>query len=145
MMRRIEIEILHAPPVQVGEWQAIVNTDHPASTTYEIEDAMVELVIPVDPGHLQEVVSPNLPWAEDHFQERVGGKPLNPPPSNEWWPFAKAGNAEHKPDGEKFSHTYPERMWCTLAGQEKYYDGGWFQDRNKGIRFLYGDLGTLIT
>jgi len=30
---------------------------------------------------LREQIRPNVAWADEHFQERVGGIPLNPPPS----------------------------------------------------------------
>jgi len=88
-----------------------------------------------------------LPWAEDHFKERISGEPLNPPPSNEWWPFAQKNNQEHKSEGEAFSHTYPERMWPKWAG-EAYADMSesdavnW--DPMHGIRFYYGDLDDVI-
>lgn len=91
-----------------------------------------------------ETIQPNMPWAEDHFQERISGEPLNPPPSEAYWPFAQAGNAAHKKD-QKFSHTYPERFWPKLAGDvctdpkcpsHKY--------GQNGIRFQYGDLSDLV-
>ena len=45
---------------------------------------------------LVDQIKPNLPWANDHFEERVGGLPLNPPPSNEWWPFNRKKNQQFK-------------------------------------------------
>ena len=92
------------------------------------------------------VVSPNLPWAEDHLLERVSGQPLNPPPSASWWPFNQNDNEIHKKD-EKFSHTYPERFWPRHAGEEM--DQGWdiSSPTNRshfGIRYRYGDLFDLI-
>jgi thymidylate synthase len=100
-----------------------------------------------DVASLQQKVQPNLPWAEDHFLERVSGEPLNPPPSEAWWPFAQQGNAAHK-KAEKFSHTYPERMWPKHAGDieaahgELSAHGDWCI--NKGIRFAYGDLADVV-
>jgi thymidylate synthase len=91
------------------------------------------------PHELAEALQPNLPWAEDHFQERISGEPLNPPPSNEWWPYAQSGNAVHKKD-EKFSHTYPERFYPRWAGMESRNPA----DTRQGIRFYYGDLSDLI-
>jgi hypothetical protein len=78
----------------------------------------------------QEMTKPNLPWAEEHFQERVGGEPLNPPPSHVRWPFAQVDNEGHR-DAGIFSHTYPERMWASYFNL-------------KGIRFYYGDLAHVV-
>ena len=107
-----------------GKWQSI-----------DVEQPMVELlnhtikfVIPDNMVQVIDEVRPNLPWAKDHLQERVGGEPLNPPPSNEWWPFAQRGNKQFKAD-EKFSHTYPERLWSPKL---------------KGIRYDYGNMGDVV-
>ena len=43
---------------------------------------------------LREQIRPNVAWADEHFQERVGGIPLNPPPSHQRWPYAQKNNAE---------------------------------------------------
>ena len=48
--------------------------------------------MPQSISQMQLDINPNLPWADDHFEERVGRLPLNPPPSNEWWPFAQKNN-----------------------------------------------------
>ncbi len=93
----------------------------------------------------QETVKPNLPWAEDHFNERISGEPLNPPPSEAYWPFAQSGNAVHKKD-DQFSHTYPERFWPKFANE-----GGTCADSRRviatpivGIRFEYGELSDVV-
>ena len=90
-------------------------------------------------------VSPNLPWAEDHFQERISGEPLNPPPSHERWPFAQQGNDQHRDEQGQFSHTYPERFWPKMANVDRIRPNGRqvFVPHN-GIRFEYGDLSDLI-
>lgn len=133
--------LLARPPVNRGAAHAM--KDDTTASTHELN--YVSEAFSVDPviKFWQAMVKPNLPWAEDHFQERISGEPLNPAPSEQWWPFARDGNAEHKKD-EKFSHTYPERFWPKHAEKPRYYDGGWFQDRNVGIRFPYGDLNDLI-
>lgn len=66
-------------------------------------------------NELREDVRPNLPWADQHFAERVSGIPYNPPPSHVNWPFAKKENKTFI-EGEKFSHTYPERIWGGPGG-----------------------------
>jgi len=139
--------LLTSDPVYVGEWQSQKEVSA-ANTTYEILNASFEMQMPQTAEQAARIVGANLPWAEDHFQERVSGKPLNPPPSNAWWPFAQAGNAMHKAD-EKFSHTYPERYWPKQAGEPTitiYREPGVAEYRapHRGVRYPYGDLQDLV-
>lgn len=134
----------HAEEVNVGEWQSKRVQDPNLGTMHELRDTSFSWHVPGAVVDLQERVDPNLPWAEDHFQERVSGQPLNPPPSEVNWPFAQSGNAAHKTADEKFSHTYPERFWpkhvhCPQPG----YDG----DPHvpiMGVRYEYGDLNDVV-
>jgi len=87
-------------------------------------------------------IRPNLPWADDHFKERVGGLPLNPGESYKTWPFYKM-DKEMRSHNQKFTHTYMERFWPKYAKGEP----SWSElpmDRetlpNVGTRFTYGDL-----
>lgn len=89
----------------------------------------------------QNVVKPNLPWAEDHFQERISGEPLNPPPSASWWPYNQNDNEVHK-KGDQFSHTYPERFWPRRANGGD--TDGMMTSDHWGIRYRYGDLVDLL-
>lgn len=144
LSRDMASALIDAPIVDVGEWQS-QKIDNPLMVTKELRNVAVEIVVPHSMTQLQDHVGPNLPWAEDHFQERVSGEPLNPPPSEAWWPYAQQGNAEHKQD-EKFSHTYPERFWPKRAGWA--YEHGitsttGVQDL-RGIRFAYGDLDDVV-
>lgn len=133
-----------AEPVDVGEWQSQDVSDKPEMVTRELMNVTFQLDVPRNLSTWQGIIQPNLPWAEDHFNERVSGEPLNPPPSEQWWPFAQSGNKDHK-EGEIFSHTYPERMWPKFAnvgnvrpnGREVYVP-------HNGIRFEYGDLGDVV-
>jgi hypothetical protein len=125
--------LLVAPEVNVGEWHA-KTTELPM---HELEDVSFEYHFPQDLDDLERDVKPNLPWAQEHFTERVCGQPLNPPPSAERWPFAQHAHRDHLIDG-KFSHTYPERFWPVNAG---YPEG----TPHQGIRFQYGDLNDLVT
>lgn len=91
-------------------------------------------------------VKPNLPWADDHFRERVGGKPLNPGNEYKNWPPYKnnPSNDKFRTTGEgQFSHTYMERFWPKHAGNYQTGCGG-ENYTNRGIRFDYGDLSTLL-
>lgn len=128
--------------VDVGEWQAIRNAEMPQATTLEVEDVSFSIVIPQSVTELQSTVGPNLPWAEEHFQERVSGIPFNPPPSHVRWPFAQKSNSEHMAN-EEFSHTYPERMWPQWAGDSSYGEDG-YPVANRGIRYNYGDLNDVV-
>lgn len=134
----IRAALLKSPVVKTGEWQAI--RDAPQSDMIEVEDVSIELPMAQTLSSAQEQYKPNLPWAEDHFLERVSGFPHNPPPSHEWWPFAQKNNAEHVDDQRQFSHTYPERYWPRNAGKRL----GVVNDPHWGIRFAYGDLNDLV-
>ena len=57
--------------------------------------------------------------------------PLNPPPSEAWWPHA-INNDTFKQDGV-FSHTYPERFWPKKAGNHP-----------SGIRYPIGDYDDYV-
>lgn len=132
--------MLNQEPVNRGAAHA--TTDDTMASTHELLHVTEAFEVGVHPGQLEALFKPNLPWAEDHFRERIGGQPLNPSPSEAWWPFARQGNAEHK-KAEVFSHTYPERFWPKRA------NGGWECDcgscPHQGIRFEYGDLSTVIS
>ena len=118
--------------VQTERWQGITSPDD----MWETLNTSFSMFVPGTLQELREEVRPNLPWADDHFEERIGGQPLNPPPSNEWWPFNQKKNAQFKIE-EKFSHTYPERLWPKFASEEP--DSTMF-----GIRYNYGDFGDVI-
>lgn len=130
--------------VEVGQWQSQDVSDKPEMVSRELRHVRVHVDIPNSPEVLKDWIRPNLPWAEDHFQERIGGEPLNPPPSEAWWPHAQAGNADHK-DDSTFSHTYPERMWPKMANVGEVRPNGRqvFVPHN-GIRYEYGDLNNVI-
>lgn len=126
-------------PVEVGEWQG--QTDRPeANVTWELRNVTVDVFVPDAVEQWQQSCEPNLPWAEKHFEERVGGFPWNPPPSHSEWPFLRQGNEEHLVDG-KFSHTYPERFWPKWAGDRVNSE---HEIPNRGLRFDFGDLSDLV-
>jgi thymidylate synthase len=74
-----------------------------------------------------EATKASQPWAREHFEERVSGEPMNPPPSHSMW-LSQTENHFYK-DG-KFSHSYPERMWC--------------DQQQDGIRFKFGNLSDAV-
>lgn len=75
----------------------------------------------------QKATNANQPWADLHFDERVSGEPLNPPPSHVKWNI----KTEEYLSGEKFSHSYPERIWPKSL-------------MPNGIRFATADLNDLV-
>lgn len=135
-------------PFDVGEWQSI----HTSMPMHELRNVSLSMPIGDTAIGLATRVGARLPWAEDHFQERVGGEPLNPSPSEAWWPFAKKKsgetNPDHKSEGEAFSHTYPERIWPKMANggvdTRSSVEGVWETNYHHGIRFEYGDLGDVV-
>ncbi|GAG88829.1 unnamed protein product, partial [marine sediment metagenome] len=125
-----------------NEWQAT----SVSVGMHEIFDYHFTAKIPEDLDILRSQVKPDLPWADEHFDERVGGEPLNPAPSYERWPYYKQDEKWRK--GNKFSHTYPERMWPRKANNPNIVSGGdvvEYSKDNMGIRYRYGDLNDVIT
>jgi hypothetical protein len=132
-----------ARPVDVGQWQGLDIRGDASKVTWELREAVLQLGMPDTMSQAQAMISPNLPWAEDHFQERVGREPLNPPPSAKTWPFAQTGHEDHVDEFGKFSHTYPERFWPKHAGEGMVeYNGETVT--HVGIRFRYGDLDDVV-
>lgn len=83
----------------------------------------------------------DLPWAEDHFQERISGEPTNPGETYKYWPYHKnLDNSEYKT--EIFSHTYQERYWPKEVNNKNPITGG--EGPNWGVRFKLGDLSDVI-
>lgn len=135
LKKQLAHDLLETQPIHRGEWQANQVSDV-LINTHELANVTIEY----DPSPLkekeQELLKPDLPWAEVHFRERVSGEPLNPPPSFKIWPYHKGHEEEHINQGE-FSHSYPERYWPAEA---KNAD----QSRNFGIRYAYGDLEDVL-
>lgn len=139
--------MLDAPVIRTGRWQSI-DVNSPLQATYEMLDVPLRLHIPNTIQQLQDDMTPhvNLPWAEEHFSERVAGVPLNPPPSNERWPWARH-NKRFQEEGDTvkpFSHSYPERMWPRHASVNGHNDLGGLTETNYGIRYQLGDLTDLV-
>lgn len=112
--------------------------------------------------HWQNDITPNLPWADVHFAERIGGEPLNPGESWKTWPWGNAAD-KFRTQGGKFDHTYMERFWPKYADRAKPGSGkacietcqcttqeqidqcnGITARSHHGIRYEYGDLNDLV-
>jgi hypothetical protein len=145
MRLRMAKDLLEAPVVEVGEWQAKKLQDADW-VSKEIQNVIFEIDVPDRISDLKQLVDPNLPWAEDHFLERVSGIPYNPPPSSEYWPYTQSNHEEFVDKAGRFSHTYPERFWPVMANAGATRPNGReiFVPHN-GIRYEYGDLGDVVT
>lgn len=137
---RLAEQMVASEPFHTGEVHAQDTSANPQAATYELMDVRIKMALPEDLEEWRDLTKPNLPWADDHFAERVGGVPLNPAPSHETWPFARAGNAAHTDAKERFSHTYPERFWPKYAGD--YWSR--YHMPAHGIRYQYGDLRDVV-
>jgi len=170
----------HGMPVSVESWQGMATAGRPDMRTHELLNVTLHVPLnggyetsPVPPTlpHFRQDIQPNLPWADAHFEERVGGIPLNPAPSWKDWPWALSAAKFHDAN-ETFDHTYPERFWPRWAGITKMYNAKKAAKRapkqqavderattpaeldilhrnedaapNEGIRFPYGDLMDVV-
>lgn len=140
-------QLLPTVPVSRGAWQG---KDAP-SAVHEIDDALIKFKVPHDQAVWMKECDADDPWAEQHFLERVSGKPLNPAPSYIDWPwhsekYREAYKSEIKDpfvkdepplNEQPFDHTYPERFWPKGAAGHRGYT-------MHGIRFDYGDLSDVV-
>lgn len=109
------------------EWQSVsIDNKNPLVEIQQVFIKNLDIQNPL------EDINPDLPWAEDHFKERINGKPINPGNEYKNWPYYKGeidNDKTFRADG-KFSHNYMERYWCKGI---------------KGRRFDYGDLDDIIS
>lgn len=131
--------MLDAPSVHTERWQGVDISKDPAACSYELLNVAVSVpLLGIERlDHWREDIEPNLPWADDHFEERVGGEPLNP--GVEWanWPWGKSADRFRDGDGI-FNHTYMERLWPKYARRQRG------DDPHSGIGWRYGDLDDLV-
>lgn len=128
--------------INVPKWQGI----QAPKKMFEVDNVYFRACMPQSATALEELVKPDMPWAEDHFLERVSGKSLNPGVQYKNWPSYKDSHFNDKnfrPDGN-FTHTYMERYWPKRAGES--LSGKKEEDSicNWGIRYPYGDLNDVI-
>lgn len=162
---KLDHSFLVATKVHTERWQGKDISRAPEMRSHELLNVSLEVplsgVEDLDIWRLE--ISPNLPWADDHFEERICGEPLNPAMSYKHWPWATSAEKFVNAHGQ-FNHTYPERLWPKYAGRTDQgeltgtkYDPnygdleqmndflvGTMPPPNSGIRWSYGDLGDLI-
>jgi hypothetical protein len=158
--------------VDAGSWQGYETKGKPDLVTIELLNLMFECPIEVQtgigdifelrdlPGVLAEQIQPNLPWADDHFDERVSRDPSNPGEEYKNWPWwqgqsearicRSCGEREGRThldtcpgyfDEPIFTHTYQERFWPKYAGSLERIEG----QEIYGIRYEYGDLDDVVS
>lgn len=139
----------HSHVMTTEKWQAqSVNTTMCELLHYQFRMALTH---GIDIGRWQKSIPANYPWAEEHFNERVCGWPINP--GIEWqnWPWADKADGSRESNGQ-FNHNYMERFWPKFASDLPTYT---FDDAEStvvdrqvtpmsGIRHEYGDLGEMI-
>jgi hypothetical protein len=119
----------HGEDVDSGSWQGVSTIGHPDLVTKEVVNLQWTANMPGSMEEAQDLIMPNLPWAEDHFQERVSGVGSNPGDQYKNWPHWREQERDTMIAG-KFTHTYQERFWPPRE--------------MLGIRFRYGDLDDVI-
>lgn len=138
--------------VHPDRWQSIDVRHKPDLATYEVLNfSLSAQVWTTDLAKLADDIKPNLPWADDHFLERVSGIPMNP--GKEWanWPYAHSADKFRTAGDGKFSHTYMERMWPKVANKPAKTiastpigDFTYDTDQHVGIRYGYGDVLDVV-
>src|SRR5215831_5549711 len=133
----IQILKLHGDVVDSGHWQGVSTTGHPEMLTQEVINLHFTAQIPERSAQLVHEVAPNMPWAEDEFQERVAGEAHNPHWGLEKWPWWREQTEATMYHG-MFTHTYSERFWPNTAHEDA-------PAPITGIRYKYGDLNDVLT
>lgn len=146
--------------VHSARWQGSDIANRPEMATHEVTHCAFSVDLTgheFDLDAYRDDIKPNLPWADDHFEERVCGYPINP--GTEWanWPYGKSAAAFLDSNG-KFNHNYMERYWPKLAGRiyEPTEDANHFKAilerdfisppiAHRGISYDYGDLWDVVT
>lgn len=158
----------YATKVATESWQGRSAKDRPDLVTHELLNMTMGVSLydhygqaltatePFNLDHWRNDCKPHLPWADNHFLERVSGAPLNPGATYQDW---RHGASAHSFTDEKgmFNHTYMERMWPKHAGmlgpikhEIEYLDwasnthGDEIDHARRGIRGEYGDLMDLV-
>lgn len=149
---QLEVQFRSAQLIHSKTWQGVDVSKQPAAQMLELLN--VNIHVPAMPRTTEYLANDlagavNLPWAENHFLERMSGEPLNP--GVEWKNWPGAHSAEKFLDHRgQFNHNYMERYWPKHAGQSEWGDYAsrsscypW-TDEHHGIRHEYGDLMDLV-
>lgn len=143
--------------VHTETWQGVDIKSKPEARMVELLNytATLSLNSVGDPAYWAHEIKPFLPWADDHFAERVSGLPLNP--GNTWdkWRHGKSA-IRFLNHWAQFNHTYMERLWPKYAarmGTSRTIEEAERQiaeiqksgaEPQWGIRVTYGDLQDIV-
>lgn len=144
-------DLIPGSPIPNPVWQSIDVSNRPEMQMHEAEFVSFRVGTHghEDLLHLGDDIKPNLPWADDHFAERVCGVAINP--GIEWanWPGADSAATFLTHTGQ-FNHSYMERYWPRLGISYVATDTvDKFMRQNlgpdmEGLRHDYGDLMSLV-
>lgn len=129
-------------------WQGKDVSKKPDMETFELLNHSSTLWLPDEKlSGYREDIKPDLPWADNHFLERVGGYPLNPGTEWENWRLSTGADKSRSADG-RFNHNYMERYWpkyARMVPPSKELDilPNWLSP-HKGILYEYGDLRDVV-
>jgi hypothetical protein len=125
--------------VHTDKWQGFDISKMPEAAMHELTNVFFTCdMLGENLDDYRQMIKPNLPWADDHFAERVCGIPLNPGETWKTWPWANKADQSRIFNG-KFSHTYFERYWPRWIDDP---DAG--RVNMRGHRFEYGDLNDVV-
>lgn len=149
----------NAERVHTEKWQGIDISKRPEAAMHEVRYFGFETHMPTEElEYYRASINPNLPWADDHFLERVCGEPLNPGVQWAKWPWGQSA-ANFRDGNNQFNHNYMERYWPRYAGLTDKGELGWTlfdldtsrrpidpanELGHRGIRYRYGDLNDLL-
>jgi len=141
-----------AMDIHTERWQGIDISSQPAARMKELINVSFTLSLQgiEDLSHWRNEMKPHLPWADNHFEERVCGYPLNP--GNTWQDWRHGHSAKRFIDSQgQFNHTYMERLWPRHADTIPTRTVADWESRdlaksfgNRGIRHGYGDLRDVV-
>jgi thymidylate synthase len=117
----IRILLYSGKPVPSAKWQA--SQLEKQAVMIEVSDIFATMQMESSIDGLKVATRADLPWAEEHFMERIGGEATNPGISYLSWPYCGDFSLFLK-DG-KFSHTYQERFWPKPIKGIRYDAGNW--------------------
>lgn len=106
---------VHSKVIATARWQGTDISNKPEMATHELRHVLLRADMPLtELKYYRDTIQPNIPWADDHFEERVCGQPINPGVQWKHWPYAHSAE-KFLVDG-KFNHNYMERYWPKYAG-----------------------------
>jgi len=137
--------------IKPARWQGRDTSGKPDLETYELLNHSSTVLLPSESlAYYRRDIVPDIPWADNHFEERVCGYPLNPGLQWSKWRMGKGADSFRLPDGS-FNHNYMERMWPKLARKvplSEVAPEDWEPDPSlpihRGILYEYGDLGDVV-